>query len=70
MNIFRTLTEDKQMLFNVTYKEGKRKTVDKLGVHCLEEDNTWSPAVPLCHFPQESVEYMIARIEMALNEKN
>ena len=68
MNIFRTLTEDKSMLFNVTYKEGKRNTVDKLGVHFLEEDNTWSPAIPLCHFPQAEVEHVIESIEVTLNK--
>ena len=68
MNIFRTLTEDKRMLFNVTYKEGTYNTVDKLGIHFLEEDNTWSPAVPLCHFPQAEIEHMIESIEVTLNK--
>ena len=57
MNIFRTLSEDKRTLFNVTYKEhGTHNTVDKLGVHFAEEDGTWSAALPLCHFPSEQIE--------------
>ena len=75
MNIFRSLTEDKRMLFNVTYKEhgtielcNKRNTVDKLGVHLLEENGRWSPSLPLCHFPQEELEHMIESIEVTLNK--
>jgi len=69
INIFRTLTEDKRMLFNVTYKNhGVYNTVDKLGIHFLEEDNTWSPSLPLCHFPEEEIENMIQSIEATLNK--
>jgi len=69
INIFRTLTEDKRMLFNVTYKEhGTHNTVDKLGVHLLEGNGRWSPALPLCHFPQEEIEHMVASIEVTLNK--
>ena len=68
MNIFRTLSEDKRMLFNVTYKEGTYHTVDKLGIHFAEDDGTWSAALPLCHFPQEEIEHMIKHIEATLNE--
>jgi len=68
MNIFRTLTEDKRMLFNVTYKDGNYKMVDKLGVHLLEEDGRWSPALPLCHFPQKEIEHMVESIEVTLNK--
>ena len=52
MNIFRTLSEDKRMLFNVTYKDGNYKLVDKLGIHLAEDDGTWSAALPLCHSAQ------------------
>lgn len=68
MNIFRTLSEDKRMLFNVTYREGTYNTVDKLGIHFAQDDGTWSPALPLCHFPQEEVEHMIESIEVTLNK--
>jgi len=68
INIFRTLTEDKRMLFNVTYKDGNYKMVDKLGVHLLEEDGRWSPALPLCHFPQKEIEHMVESIEVTLNK--
>ena len=68
-NIFRTLSEDKRTLFNVTYKEhGTHNTVDKLGIHFAEEDGTWSAALPLCHFPQEEIEHMIDSIEVTLNK--
>jgi len=68
MNIFRTLSEDKRMLFNVTYKEGTYNTVDQLGVHLLEENGRWSPALPLCHFPEEEIEHMVEHIEVTLNK--
>jgi len=68
MNIFRTLSEDKRMLFNVTYREGTYNTVDKLNIHFAQDDNTWSPALPLCHFPQEEIEHMIKHIEVTLNK--
>jgi hypothetical protein len=56
------------MLFNVTYKDGNYKMVDKLGVHLLEEDGRWSPALPLCHFPQKEIEHMVESIEVTLNK--
>ena len=68
MNIFPTLSEDKRMLFNVTYKDGNYKLVDKLGIHFAEDDGTWSPALPLCNFPQEEIEHMIESIEVTLNK--
>ena len=60
--------EDKRMLFNVTYKDGNYKLVDKLGIHFAEDDGTWSPALPLCNFPQEEIEHMIESIEVTLNK--
>ena len=68
MNIFRTLSEDKRMLCNVTYKDGNYKLVDKLGIHLAEDDGTWSAALPLCHFPQKEIEHMIEHIEVTLNK--
>ena len=56
------------MLFNVTYKDGNYKLVDKLGIHLAEDDGTWSAALPLCHFPQKEIEHMIESIEVTLNK--
>ena len=56
------------MLFNVTYKDGNYKLVDKLGIHLAEDDGTWSAALPICHFPQEEIEHMIEFIAVTLNK--
>ena len=66
MNILRTITPDKKFLYNVVYKDNG--TVDKLGIHMLQEDNTWSPAFPMCHFPLEDIEEMVKSIEITLTE--
>ena len=66
MNILRTLTPDKKFLYNVVYKDNG--TVDKLGIHMAQDDNTWSEALPLEMFPLQEIGDMYNSIERTIAE--